>query len=117
MRIALPVVEKSPRARLSAKMGQADWFLIYNTRSGDMDYLQVGPSSEPALAAYLADHGVRAVIAGRCGARLSQWLDRVEVVAYQATAEDVPANLRAFQRNELAAFPLQRPVGHSQRLG
>lgn len=106
MKIALPADEKSIETGLFDSFGKAPFFLIYNTNSKTIEYLDhraVAAQGAGGLRAaqVLADNGVRAIITPNCGENAEKVLHYSEVLVYKSISGSMRKNIEAFLNNEL----------------
>lgn len=107
MKIALPVGEKSIHAPVYDSFGRAPYYLLYNTKSQKIEYLDhravVAQGGAGIRAAQvLPDNGVRAIITPQCGENSEKLLRKAEVLIYKAVSESVRENIDAFQKDQLS---------------
>ncbi len=106
MKIVFPVSEKSDDANIYDSFGRAPFYLIYNTNSKEVDYLdhravvdQGGAGIRAAQV--LADNGVKAIITLQCGEYAEKVLRNAEVLVYKAISGSVKQNIEAFINDQL----------------
>ncbi|MBR0597162.1 NifB/NifX family molybdenum-iron cluster-binding protein [Sinanaerobacter chloroacetimidivorans] len=107
MKIALPVNEKSFDAVINKCFGRATFFIIYNTHSKEIGYLdhkavaaQGGGGFRAAQA--LADNGVKVIITPQCGENAEKLFKNVEVLIYKAILGSIRDNIDAYQKDQLS---------------
>lgn len=106
MKLAFPVSEKSFDANIHKIFGKAPYYLIYNTNSKEMDYLDhravVAQGGAGVRAAQvLADNGIKVIITLQCGENAEKILRNAEVLVYKAIPGSVKENTEAFEQNQL----------------
>ena len=106
MKLAFPVSEKSLDANIHKIFGKAPYYLIYNTNSKEMDYLDhravVAQGGAGVRAAQvLADNGIKVIITLQCGENAEKILRNAEVLVYKAIPGSVKENTEAFEQNQL----------------
>ena len=106
MKIAFPVSEKSTDAIVHGSFGRAPYYLIYNTNSREIDYLDhravVAQGGAGIRAAQvLADNGVKVIITPQCGENAEKLLRNAEVLVYKAISDSVKQNIEAFINDQL----------------
>lgn len=100
MKVAVPVDEQSLNANISLYCGRAPHFLFYNTISKEYYFLdnRTVASRRGAglrVAEVIADHGVKVLLAQRCGKGVEEALRKTEVLVYSATPGSAKENLDA----------------------
>lgn len=106
MKIAFPVSEKSADASIHDSFGRAPYYMIYNTNSKEIDYLDhravVAQGAAGIRAAQvLADQGVKGIITPQCGENAEKLLRNAEVLVYKAIPGTIFENIDAFQNDQL----------------
>lgn len=106
MKIAFPVSEKSADANIYASFGRAPFYLIYNTNSKEVDYLDhravVAQGAGGIRAAQvLADQGIKVIITQQCGENAEKLLRKAEVLIYKARSESIYDNIDAYLNDQL----------------
>jgi predicted Fe-Mo cluster-binding NifX family protein len=106
MKIAFPISEKSADTNIYDSFGRAPFYLIYNTNSKEVDYLDhravVAQGGAGIRAAQvLADNGVKAIITSQCGENAEKLLRNAEVLVYKAISGSVKQNIEAFINDQL----------------
>lgn len=107
MKIALPVNEKSIEANFHDSFGRAPYYLLYNTNSKEVDFLDhravaIQGGAGVRAAQVLADHGVRAIITPQCGENAEKILRNAEVLVYKSIAASIRENIDAFLKDQLS---------------
>lgn len=106
MKIALPAGEKSIETRLFDSFGKAPLFLIYNTNSKTIEYLDHRAVAAQGAGGFraaqvLADNGIRVIITPNCGENAEKVLRYSEVLIYKSIPGSMQKNIEAFLNNEL----------------
>lgn len=106
MKIALPAEHKSMDSNVYESYGRAPFFLIYNTVTKESEFLDNSAVlSEGAagirVSQIIADNGVKALIAQRCGENANNVLKKAEVFVYKSIPGSLWDNINAFLSNEL----------------
>ena len=82
MKAALPVESKSLEAPVCPSFGRTPLYVLIDTDSGAHEFLDNAAAASQGgagirAAQVIADHGVKAVIAPRCGEKAAEVLDHV----------------------------------------
>jgi predicted Fe-Mo cluster-binding NifX family protein len=106
MKIAFPVSEKSMEAGIYDSFGRAPYFVIYNTISKEIDYLDHRAVVEQGAggiraAQVLADQGIKVIIAKQLGENAEKLLRKAEVLIYKARSESIYDNIDAYENDQL----------------
>lgn len=106
MKIAIPINEKSIESEIHDSFGRAPYYLIYNTKTSESEFLDhravVSQGGAGVRAAQvLADNGVRAILTPQCGENAEKILRNSEVLVYQSIPESIRQNIEAFMKDEL----------------
>ncbi len=106
MKIAFPVSEKSIDADIHDSFGRAPYFLIYNTISKEVDYLDhrtvaAQGGSGIRAAQVLADYGIKVIITSQCGENAEKFLRSSGVLIYKSISGSIYDNVDAYQNNRL----------------
>jgi len=106
MKIAFPVMEKTIDSKMNDTLGRAPFFLLYNTNSEEIEYLDHRAVAEQGgsgvrAAQVLADYGVRAVITPHCGENAEKVFRSSEVLVYKAVSGSISRNIEEFKGERL----------------
>ncbi len=106
MKIAFPVNEKSIEADIYDSFGRAPYFVIYNTNSKEIEYLDhravVAQGAGGIRAAQvLADQGIKVIITQQCGENAEKLLRKSEVLIYKARSASIYDNINAYLNDQL----------------
>ncbi|MBR0598526.1 NifB/NifX family molybdenum-iron cluster-binding protein [Sinanaerobacter chloroacetimidivorans] len=106
MKIAFPVSEKSIESDIYDSFGRAPYFVIYNTISKDIEYLDhravVAQGAGGIRAAQvLVDQGIKVIIAQQCGENAEKLLRKAEVLIYKASVGSIRDNIEAYLNDQL----------------
>lgn len=106
MKIAFPVSEKSIVTQINDSFGKAPYFLIYNTISKEIDFLDHRAVADQGAggiraAQVLADQGIKVIITLQCGENAEKLLKKAEVLIYKAKAESISDNIEAYLNDQL----------------
>jgi predicted Fe-Mo cluster-binding NifX family protein len=117
MRIAIPVDEQSLESGVCPSFGRSPYFLFYNTITKESYYLDNGAVASQGgagirAAQVIADHGVKALIAPRCGENAEEVLRKAEVLIYKAIPGTAKRNIDAFEAGKLVLLSDFHPGFH-----
>lgn len=117
MKIAFSVNEKSFDSDIHDSLGRAPFFLIYNTNTKEIDFLDhrsaaAHGSSGVRAAQVLADNGIRAVITLQCGENAGKVFRNAEVLVYKAVSGSIRQNIEAFANDRLNLLDKFKPRKH-----
>jgi predicted Fe-Mo cluster-binding NifX family protein len=106
MKIAIPAENKSFGSNINESYGRAPYFLIYNTITNESEFLDNSAVLNQGAAGIrasqvIADIGVKALIAPRCGENASNILKNAEVLVYQSIPGTLQDNINAFLSEKL----------------
>lgn len=106
MKIAIPVNEKSMKAKVSENFGRAEYFLIYDLDSKGNDFIDNKAASTPGGAGIIAaqtvvDSGVDVLITPRCGKNAADVLLAGGVKIYKSEDISVEENIEKLKEKEL----------------
>lgn len=119
MKIAIPVEEKSTETGVYQSFGRTPYFLIYNTVTKEKEFLDnravVSQGGAGIRASQvIADQGVRAIIAPRCGENAEKVCRNAEVLIYKSISGTVNDNIEAFVNDELNLLDEIHPGLHGE---
>lgn len=117
MKLAIPVNEKSLKSEVYQSFGRAPYFLFYNTMSKESYFLDnravVSQGGAGIRASQvIADHGVKALIAPRCGQNAEKVLRASEVLVYKSIPGTAEQNIEALLAEKLALLEEFHPGLH-----
>jgi predicted Fe-Mo cluster-binding NifX family protein len=106
MNIAIPVDEKCLDSGVCPSFGRTPYFLFYNTITKEEYYLDNSAVAAQGgagirAAQVIADHGVKVVLAPRCGENAAEVLKKAEVILYKSITGTARKNIEAFVAEEL----------------
>ena len=106
MKIAIPMNEKSIDTEVCPSFGRAPYFLFYNTITKEEYYLDNAAVANQGgagirAAQVIVDHGVKALIAPRCGENAAEVLTKSEVLVYHSIPGTARQNIEAHLNNQL----------------
>lgn len=106
MKIALPVSEKSIDSNIHDSFGSAPYFVIYNTISKEIEYLDHRAAAAQGAggiraAQVLADQGIKVIITQQCGENAEKLLRKAEVLIYKTSSGSIFENIAAYQNDQL----------------
>jgi len=118
MKVAIPVEDKSLQVNICVSFGRTPYFVIYDTDTQTVIYLnntgiasQGGAGIKAAQA--VVDSGAQAVIAARLGENASSVLSSAGIKAYQSVFGSAQKNLEAFQNGSLSLLTDIHPGFHN----
>ena len=106
VKIAIPMNEKSIDTEVCPSFGRAPYFLFYDSVTKETYYLDneaVASQGGAGIRAaqVIADHGVKALIAPRCGENAAEVLTKAEVFVYHSIPGTARQNIEAHLNNQL----------------
>lgn len=106
MKIAIPMNEQSMDTEVCPSFGRAPYFLFYDSVTQEAYYLDneaVASQGGAGIRAaqVIADHGVKALIAPRCGENAADVLTKAEVFVYHSIPGTARQNIEAHLNNQL----------------
>ena len=98
--------EKDLGAEVCPSFGRAPYFLFYDSVTKEVYYLDneaVASQGGAGIRAaqVIADHGVKALIAPRCGENAAEVLTKAEVFVYHSIPGTARQNIEAHLNNQL----------------
>lgn len=107
MKIAIPVDDKTMETTVSVSFGRALYFLIYDTETKEITFVDNQARTSVGGAGIVAsqtlvDHKVDALLTPRCGKNAADVLLAADVKIYKSNSISVKENIRAFDANELS---------------
>lgn len=117
MKIAIPAEDKSMDKSVYVSFGRAPYFLLYNTKTKESEYLdnsailnQGGAGIRAAQV--IADNSVKALITPRCGENAEKVLSSAEVLIYKSIDGTIKENIDAFCDEKLSLLTDIHPGFH-----
>lgn len=106
MKIAIPSEIKSMSSNVNESYGRSPYFLIYDTVTKESEFLDNSAVLSQGAAGIrvsqvIADNGVKAIIAPRCGENASNILKNAEVFVYQSIPGTLQDNINEFLLEKL----------------
>ena len=106
MKIAIPMNEQSLDSDVCPSFGRAPYFLFYNAITKEEYYLDKAAVANQGgagirAAQVIVDHGVKALIAPRCGENAAEVLTKSEVLVYHSIPGTARQNIEAHLNNQL----------------
>ncbi len=106
MKIAIPVNDKFLESGVCESFGRAPYFLIYDIKSKESDFLEnsaaVSRGGAGIKAAQLiADRKVSALLAPRCGDNAADILKAANIRLYKTMSDSISDNIKAFIEEKL----------------
>ncbi|MGE4354530.1 MAG: NifB/NifX family molybdenum-iron cluster-binding protein [Oscillospiraceae bacterium] len=117
MKIAIPVDEKTLETTVCPSFGRAPFFLFYNTETKETYFLDNSAVASQGgagirAAQVIADHGVKTVLAPRCGENAEKVLSKAEVLVYKTVPGTAQKNIEDFLADKLALLSEFHPGFH-----
>ncbi|MFA7673763.1 MAG: NifB/NifX family molybdenum-iron cluster-binding protein [Clostridia bacterium] len=118
MKIAMPVNDKNLESDVCQSFGRAPYFLIYNTDTKDSCYIDNGAVASQGGAGIkasqmIADQGVKALLAPRCGENAEEVLKKSDIMIYKTIAGTAQQNINAFIAGQLVLLIDFHPGFHA----
>lgn len=106
VKIAIPMNEQSMDTEVCPSFGRAPYFLFYDSVTNEDYYLDntaVASQGGAGIRAaqVIADHGVKALIAPRCGENAAEVFSKAEVFVYHSIPGTARQNIQAHLNNQL----------------
>ena len=84
MKIAITTTGNSPEATLDSRFGRCSYFVIYDTKTGSMEFIpnpnrSAMEGAGPASVQLVASRGVEKVISGEFGAKVKAIFDSLKI--------------------------------------
>lgn len=119
MKIAMPVDDKSTDTAVCASFGRALYFLLYDTESKEINFMDNSAAASQGgagikAAQLIADSGAGVLIAPRCGENAAKVLNSAKIKIYKAVSGSVRDNLEAFKEEKLNVLDNIHPGFHGQ---
>ena len=120
MKIALCVEEKSLSSEVCSSFGRTPYFLIYESKSKDVAFLDNLAVDSPGgagirAAQTLIDQNVEILLAPRCGENALAVLQSSALKVYQTKPGSATANLSDFFGEKLSELTCSHPGFHRGR--
>ncbi len=120
MRIAIPMNDKNLDAEVCPSFGRAPYFLFYNSVTKESEFLDNAAAASQGgagvrAAQVIADYGVKALIAPRCGENAEKVLSNAEVLIYQSIPGSAQENIEALLAERLHLLTEIHPGFHGKQ--
>jgi predicted Fe-Mo cluster-binding NifX family protein len=117
MKIALPVDDKSLDSNVCRSFGRAPYFLVFSTEKNTSEFLDNNAAVAQGGAGIrasqtIADLGIKALLAPRCGENARRVLFGAQVLVYQSIPGTARENIDAFLSSRLALLETFHPGFH-----
>ena len=117
MKIAIPVDEQKKETTVCMSYGRTPYFMIYNTETEEVSYLDNTAISAMGGAGIkasqsLVDAGAEAVLTIRCGENAAELLKAAGIPLYKTAYDKAMENIEAFAKNELSLLTDIHPGFH-----
>lgn len=118
MRIAIPAEDKSLDSNVCQSFGRAPYFLLYNSVTKSMEFLDNSAVASQGgagirAAQVIADNGTQALITPRCGENAEQVLRNAEVLVYKSIPGTLKKNIDDFFSEKLNLLSEFHPGFHN----
>lgn len=119
MKIAIPAETKSMTSNVYEYYGRAPYFLIYNTLTEESEFLDNSAVINQGAAGIrvsqvIADNGVKALIAPRCGENANNILKSAEGFVYKSIQGTLQDNINEFLLDNLNLLSEFHPGLHEK---
>jgi len=119
MKIAIPVDDKSLETTVCLSFGRTPYFLIYDTRSKEIVFLDNSAAASQGgagikAAQTIVDNGVSALLTPRCGENAAKVFEAANIKMYKTTGDSVKENIEAFEEMKLSLLEDIHPGFHGQ---
>lgn len=106
MKIAIPVNQQGEGAVIHDSFGRAPYILIYDSSSGESEYVKNEAATKTGgagvkAAQFVVDQNAKALLTPQCGENAAALLNVAKVKIYKTGSSQVKENLAAFDKNEL----------------
>lgn len=120
MKLAIPVEDSSMQSRVSQSFGRTPYFLIYDIKSEEAQFLDNGAAASQGgagikAAQWVADQGVRALLTPRCGENAADVLKAAGIQIYKTSGSSIQENIDYFKDNKLEMLAEIHPGFHNHR--
>jgi len=117
LKIAIPIEEKNMTGSVYASFGRSPYYLLYNTKTKEAEYLDNRAvlsrgGAGIRAAQVIADNRVKAIITHRCGENAAKVLTSAELLIYKAINGTVEENIKAFTDERLSLLTDIHPGFH-----
>jgi predicted Fe-Mo cluster-binding NifX family protein len=117
MRLAIPVDEKSMDTTVCPSFGRAPYYLFYDTKTQEKEFLDNDAASSQGgagikAAQFLVDHNTEVLLTPRCGQNAAEVLAKAKIQMYKTVSPSVKENLEAFTQEKLALLEDIHPGFH-----
>lgn len=106
MKIVIPVDNNSMDTNVCISFGRAPYFLLYNTESEEMSFMDNSAAASQGgagikAAQSIVDSGAAAIITPRCGDNAAEVIKAAGVKIYKTVNNSIQDNLKAFEGGKL----------------
>ncbi|MEN6314578.1 MAG: NifB/NifX family molybdenum-iron cluster-binding protein [Clostridiaceae bacterium] len=117
MKLIVPVENKTLDAPVCPSFGRTPLFVLFDTESGDHDFLDNSAASSQGgagikAAQVLVDSGAAALITYRCGENAAKVLDAAGIKMYKAQDGSVTDNIAKYKDGRLTLLTDIHPGFH-----
>ncbi len=119
MFIAVPADDKSMESKVCVSFGRAPYFLIYDSDSGNADFIDNPAAASQGGAGIKAaqtvvDSQARVLLAPRCGENAAQVIDAAGIKMFKTLNDSIRANIAAYKEGRLSPLDDVHPGFHGQ---
>ena len=120
MKIAVSSIGKNKESLLDRRFGRCDFFLIFDTESGDFKAMENnGVSSSQgagiAAATQVIDEKVSAIITGNLGPNAFELIEKAGITAYSCEEVEAAKAIELLQKNELSKISIAGSAHHGMK--
>ncbi len=120
MKVAIPVEDRSLQSCVCQSFGRTPYFLIYDTKSGEAEFLENGAAASQGgagikAAQWVADKKVQALLTPRCGENAAAVLKSADIQIYKTSGSSIQENIDAFKDNKLEVLEEIHSGFHNHR--
>ena len=116
MKIAIPADDKTMEGNVSNSFGRAPYYLIYDTETGQSEFIENSAAQAQGGAGIKAAQGVvdskaKTLLTPRCGENAAKVLQEAQVKIYQSVVGSLSKNIQTFEAGKLSPL-LEIHAGH-----
>jgi predicted Fe-Mo cluster-binding NifX family protein len=106
MRIAIPVDDKTMETTVCMSFGRAPYFLIYDTKSKESNFVNNNAVASQGgagikAAQKVADSNVNALLTPRCGENAAEVIKAAHIKMFKTINDSIQDNIEAFDEDKL----------------
>jgi predicted Fe-Mo cluster-binding NifX family protein len=120
MKIAISATGQHKESLLDRRFGRCNYFLIFNTETGDYKVISnngvsSGGGAGIAAASQVIEENVSAIITGSLGPNAFELIDKAGIKAYSCEALPVFEVVEMFQKNQLSEISSAGNAHHGMK--